>query len=380
MSFSSNRQPGGIDMKAKTSFSTLSDPALAAAALAGEIGDGDNRLVVYFASSQYEPVTLAREMAAAFPGVTLFGCTTAGEIVTGQMLDKSIVAMALGSELVKNVHIVVAEGISSDGRGATKGAILSLEAMLRSKLVELDSEKFAGLILCDGLAGAEEAVMDEIGNAGNLTFVGGSAGDDLQFKKTHIFVNDRAYSDVAAIALIEMAVPFRAIKTQSFRVLDKALVATKVDEHRREVLEFNGKPAAHAYADALGVPVSALSGQFMRYPLGLLAEGEPFVRSPQAVDGTKIRFYCQILEGMVMQVLESTDIVADTRRDISNLGAASALLNFNCILRTLELKDKGQCSAYAGLFNSVPTVGFSTYGEAYIGHINQTATILVIGS
>ncbi len=367
-------------MKAKTSFSTLSDPTLAAAALAGEIGDGDNRLLVYFASSQYEPVTLAREMAAAFPGVTLFGCTTAGEIVTGHMLDKSIVAMALGSELVSKVNIVVAEGISSNGRSAIIAAIRSLEGAVGSKLIDLDSEKFAGLVLCDGLTGAEEAVMDEIGNAGNLTFVGGSAGDDLQFKKTHIFVNERAYSDVAVLALLEMAAPFHAVKTQSFRGLAKVLVATKVDQLKREVLEFDGKPAAEAYADALGVSVSELPGKFMRHPLGLVAEGEPFVRSPQAVDGTKVRFYCQILEGMEMQVLESTDIVVDTRKAISNLGAASALLNFHCILRTLELKDKGQCPAYAGLFNSVPTVGFSTYGEAYIGHINQTSTILVIGS
>jgi hypothetical protein len=118
----------------------------------------------------------------------------------------------------------------------------------------------------------------------------------------------------------------------------------------------------------------------MKHPLGLLAGDEPFVRSPQTVDGSVVRFYCQILEGMEMHVLEATDIVADTRTAISTIGAPSAIINFHCILRTLELKDKGQCPAYAGLFDKVPTVGFSTYGESYIGHINQTSTILVIGT
>jgi hypothetical protein len=222
--------------------------------------------------------------------------------------------------------------------------------------------------------------MDEIGNASNLTFIGGSAGDDLKFKKTHIFVNGRAYTDLAALALLEMAVPFHVVKTQSFRVLPKVLVATKVNELKREVLEFDGRPAAEAYAEALGVPVSALPAEFMKHPLGLLAGDEPFVRSPQTVDGSVVRFYCQILEGMEMHVLEATDIVADTRTAISTIGAPSAIINFHCILRTLELKDKGQCPAYAGLFDKVPTVGFSTYGESYIGHINQTSTILVIGT
>ena len=80
-----------------------------------------------------------------------------------------------------------------------------------------------------------------------------------------------------------------------------------------------------------------------------------------------------------MHVLESTDIVADTEKAVRDLGQASALINFHCILRTLELKSKGQCPAYGKLFEKVPTVGFSTYGEEYIGHINQTSTILVVG-
>ena len=35
------------------------------------------------------------------------------------------------------------------------------------------------------------------------------------------------------------------------------------------------------------------------------------------------------------------------------------------------------CEAYGELFSKTPTVGFSTYGEAYLGHINQTSTILI---
>lgn len=366
-------------MKAKTSFTTANDPAQAAQAVARDLNDPDAKLLLYFASAMYDPQTLATAMVAAFPKATVLGCTTAGEIVSGKMLDRSLVAMALGSEVIKQVNLAVAEGISKDARPATKAAIASLENKVAGKLLSLDSTRFCGIILADGLSGAEEAVMDEIGNQSNLTFVGGSAGDDLAFKKTHVFVQGKACSDAAVLALIETAVPFKVVKTQSFCVRPEVLVATKVDEAKREVSEFNGQPAAKAYAEALKVTPADLLSQFMRHPLGLLADGEPFVRSPQMVVGDAVRFYCQILQGMELHLLESTDIVQDTAKALQSLGKPVAMVNFNCILRTLELKDKKQCDAYGAVFANVPTIGFSTYGEEYIGHINQTSTILVFG-
>ncbi|MGC8495503.1 MAG: FIST signal transduction protein [Syntrophobacteraceae bacterium] len=164
--------------------------------------------------------------------------------------------------------------------------------------------------------------------------------------------------------------------------MGKVLKATKVDENKREVLHFNGKPAAEAYAEARGVSVEDAPKHFMHSPVGLMIGGEPYVRSPQRMQDGGMVFYCKVNEGMELSVLESTDIVDDTRKAVETkkreLGDISGILNFHCILRTLELEDKQQTESYGKIFTDIPTIGFSTYGEQYIGHINQTSTMLVI--
>jgi len=94
-----------------------------------------------------------------------------------------------------------------------------------------------------------------------------------------------------------------------------------------------------------------------------------------------IIFYCSVTEGMELSVLESTDIIADTASAIKEaekeLGSISGIININCILRTLELDQKQLTDEYGKLFADYPTIGFSSYGEQFIGHINQTATMLV---
>ena len=84
---------------------------------------------------------------------------------------------------------------------------------------------------------------------------------------------------------------------------------------------------------------------------------------------------------MELALLEGTDIVADTRSAIEASRAANGrirgLVEFQCVSRTQQLRDEGRASQYAEIFSGVPMVGFSTYGEAYLGHINQSSTVLV---
>jgi hypothetical protein len=213
--------------------------------------------------------------------------------------------------------------------------------------------------------------------------VGGSAGDDLQFKTTHLFAEGEAHTKGAILCVLKPGVAFDVLKTQSFKILDKQLTATKVNEANRQVLEFNHQPALSAYAEAIGVDPAKISESFMKHPLGLIAEGEPFVRSPQRLEGSSVRFYCNVLEGSELSLLESGDIVHDTQMAIQqkqkSFGPIGGIVNFHCILRTLALQQTGQTAAYGKLFKQIPTIGFSTYGEQYLGHVNQTSTMLLLG-
>lgn len=339
------------------------------------------KVVVYFASTSFAPAAVAAGMQAAFPGAVTFGCSTAGEIVSGHMLNNSIVAMGFEPSMVEGIALEVLTGIKDDAAAAVEKAFASFGSKLGTKMVDLDPGKFVGLILADGMVGAEEKLMDRIGDLTNITFIGGSAGDDLQFKQTWVYANGKAHSNAAVLVVLKCARAFDVLKTQSFNVTDKRLVATKVNEATRQVIEFNGKPALLAYAEAVGTSAKAASDSFMRFPVGLLVDGEPYVRSPQRVEGNSIFFYCKIVEGMELALLESTDIVKDTAATLAakvkKLGHVSGIINFHCILRTLELQAKNQLEAYGKVFSEIPTVGFSTYGEEYLGHINQTSTMLL---
>lgn len=147
------------------------------------------------------------------------------------------------------------------------------------------------------------------------------------------------------------------------------------------MVEFDRKPALQAYAQALGVPPEEAPAQFMRHPLGLIVAGDPFVRSPQRLHDRGILFYCQIKQGMELDVLHATDIVAHTAQTIDARKASGApisgIIDFQCILRTLQLRREDRCDQYGAIFDGIPTAGFSTYGEAYLGHMNQTSTMLV---
>lgn len=366
-------------MSIKTAFSSASDIQVAINSIKENFDGIIPKVVLYFASASYDPNGIAEAMQKAFPASTTVGCSTAGEIVSGKMLKNSIVAMAFDSETIVDAKAVVMKNIKSGN--TVKQAFAKFEEHFGENSHNMDFNKYIGIVLIDGLSGAEEGIMDTIGDMTNVQFIGASAGDDLKFSTTYVYAGAKAHTNAGVLLLLKPNVEFSILKTQSFKALDKQLLATKVDEATRTVIEFNNKPAVEAYAEAIGINVDDVSNHFMSNPVGLMMDDEPYVRSPQRVEGNKMVFYCQVLEGMELSLLESGDIVATTKTDldkkIADMGGISGLINFHCILRTLQLEEQNQTEAYAEIFSDIPMIGFSTYGEEYIGHINQTSTMLL---
>lgn len=335
------------------------------------------RFLLYFASPRYEPAALGRAMKGAFDCPTL-GCTTAGEIASCGMLEGAIVAMAFDREHVASAATARVDDIQSpsDLRIAYARLVDSVAADNTAT-----SDEFLGIVLQDGLSGAEERVMSLLSTLSNIPFVGGSAGDDARFDKTYVSVNGETFTGSAALGLLRMKKPYRILKTQSFDVTDTVLTVTEVDEAARRVQSFNGRPAAAEYARALSVSVEALPRHFQAHPLGLIAGNEPFVRSPQRVQGSDVLFYCNVKQGMQLRLLNARDIVTETEKALTEaargLTQVEALVNFNCIQRKLELEQTQRLADYGALFRPFKSIGFSTYGESYIGHINQTSVMLL---
>ncbi len=361
------------------------DPKAAVQEVARALAPADPGLVVFFVSSKRDHEPIAGLLQEAL-GVPCIGCTTAGEISSagGGFSHGSLVALALPKRMIKRAAFAMQTGITANP-DAVDTAVAQLGKELGVDFQTADCSRYLGLVLIDGMSGTEETVMRHLGrSAFNQIFVGASAGDDLTFKRTTVSLGGKTASDAVALAVIELEGPFKIVKTQSFRDTGKKLVATRATERERIIHEFDGKPAARAYAEATGVPVDKLAEEaFLRHPVGLMVDGEPYVRSPQQVlpDGS-IKFYSEIKAGGTMSVLEAGDILADTRRAFdaakAELGGASGMLIFNCILRYLDIEGRKLVGEVGQVYAGAPSVGFNTYGEAYLGHINQTCTAVLL--
>ncbi|MDV3425860.1 MAG: FIST C-terminal domain-containing protein [Bacillota bacterium] len=367
----------------RSAYSTKASAADAAEDIKSQLTGCNAKLLVFFAAPDFDQENLCSLLQQAFINSIVVGCSTAGEIVSGKLLNNSVAAMAVNSNIISDAKAEVID--LKNENESINAAFNSFEEYFHESAYDMDAAKYVGLILIDGVSMKEEKIMDLIGNRTNVFFIGGSAGDNFRFKETQVCAGGKAYTDASVLVMLKISdrAEFGIIKTQSFKALDKVLIASKVNKEMREVIEFNNKPAAEAYAEAIGIsPAEDVSKYFAAHPVGLqIGDNDIFVRSPLKVNGTSIKFFCNILEGMEVRLLQATNIIEDTRKALEDkiieMGRIDGIINFNCIERTMELQKKNLQREYGEIFKDIPTIGFSTYGEQYIGHLNQTAAMLV---
>lgn len=368
-------------MSLRTGHSLANDPRQAVQELHQAIAQPGMSLVIFFCSSDYDLDVLAAEIKLRFAGTPVFGCTTAGEIGPAGYRAGSLVGVSFSAGSCRAVigHIA---GLSSVDEAAVRAGVRAL----RRQVEDAAGSSFA-LLLLDGLCGREESIAHACQSAlGNISLVGGSAGDDQHFFTTAVFTDGAFHQDSAALAIVTTTLPFKLFRSHHFVGMGEPLVITEADAAHRIVREINGWPAAQAYAQAIGVAVESLgAAHFAAAPLVVRINGNDYVRSIRQVnaDGS-LTLYCAIDRGVVLRVAKSLDLMQVRRTMFDELrqsiGVPQLVLGVDCVHCQLEAQALDEKAAIEQLFMANRVLGFSSYGEQFMGiHVNQTFTGVAIG-
>ncbi|OOM75255.1 FIST N domain protein [Clostridium puniceum] len=249
------------------------------------------------------------------------------------------------------------------------------------KKVQNNVNAFA-LLLCDGLTGMEESIVTTFYfTHDNFKIIGGSAGDNLKFKETFIFIGSKRVH--STVLFFNTSRRTTLIKENIYVPSGARLLVTEADAINRTVKTFNNVPASIEYAKILNVSESDLPNHFMNNPLGKIYRDEIFIASPMKVNTDKsITFYCQLMANTFVEVLKSVDPVIQIKKTIGDIPfKPTFVFAINCILRSLKFQQENLWKSIdKEIISFCPnTAGFISYGEQYYkAHANQTMVMLIV--
>lgn len=370
----------GIRVAASANPSTVD----AVAELRAELAGGDFQQIIAFFGIERDAALLATALGEAFPGTTVSGCSTAGEIGPSGMIQGGLLLIGFPREGFR-IDCELITDIDRFGVERATDAARRLKG--RAQAERFRRNNMFALLLVDGLSNAEENIVAAIHwEIDDIELVGGSAGDGICFRRTVMIHDGKVAQRAAILMMIESDFPFRAFKTQNFEPTGIKLVVTAADTENRIVHELNAEPAAREYAAAIGLLPDDLGPfSFASYPLVVKVGGDYYCRSIRNMnpDGS-LSFFCAIDEGLVFTVARPRDILSATESALqeldSSLGGIDVVVGFDCILRRLDAETRQIRHQMDELYRRYSVAGFHTYGEQYNAmHLNQTLTGIAFG-
>ncbi|MEM7709749.1 MAG: FIST N-terminal domain-containing protein [Pseudomonadota bacterium] len=334
--------------------------------------------VFIFAAPETDLEALVEGLSRSLAGVSVSGCTTAGEICSTGYASGRILVVGLPSRHFATRSVVIEDLGSIDSAALSRQIVTT-----RTALGQVQSDKRDGFafLMVDGLSLREDILAAAITPAlGDMPLFGGSAGDGIRFDRTLVVHDGRVLTNAAVLTFVATDLRIRVFSVNHLRPTSVRMVVTDADPDRRIVREINAEPAAREYARMVGIAPEALDEfTFAAHPVVVRLGDRHHVRGIQRVgaDGELV-FFAAIEEGMVLTLAEPEDIVTHLEESLASLsrgGAVRGILACDCLLRRIEAERNQQGRAVSEILSRHGVRGFSTYGEQ-IGpmHLNQTMT------
>ena len=360
----------------RRTMSRAADAKIAAQEILADVAGADLAALIVFCAPGTDSAHLLTRFGEALPGVSVFGCTTAGEIGAGGYCEGTVVAIGLPRSHYC-VETVLLENISSISTPALSERVL--HAMHGLARQEVDWEHEFAFLLVDGLSMQEDRLASALVRIlQNTQLFGGSAGDGLSFEQTYVLCDGKVHTNAAVLSLIRTRCPFTVFRFDNFQPTDVRMVVTDAEPENRLVKEINAEPAAKEYARLVGKRTDQLSPRtFAANPVVVRVGGRHHVRAISQVEETgHLRFLSAIDEGLVLTVATGHDLVSHLKQSLDELSQPrppDTILACDCILRRLDAQSQGNSREVSALLDTHGVVGFSTYGEQVNGiHVNQT--------
>ncbi len=369
-----------------SAVSNCADAAEAARELHAVLSQTEAACVIFFCCIEYDLRTLARSLAALFGNTPVVGCTTAGEITPNGLSHGSITGFCLPADQFV-VETTLLNNLAAFSEEDAHDSIKAMVQRLRSRAIApLETHSFA-LSLLDGMSIREELVLNALNTGLNdIPLVGGSAGDNLHFRDTQIYYNDRFYSNAAVMLIVNTVCPFRVVSSDHLTPEQEKLVVTRADPSRRVVYEFNAEPAALEYCRIMGLSLEQLNSRiFALYPLAVQLGENIYIRSIQDVnDDLSVTFFCAIDTGIVLTKMHGGGLLehfsAMMSEVVDAIGEPQITIGYDCIHRRIEVEERGLKEELSRLYQRYRVIGFNTYGEQRDAmHVNHTFSGVAIG-
>ncbi|MDW3651180.1 MAG: FIST N-terminal domain-containing protein [Bacteroidia bacterium] len=304
--------------------------------------------------------------------IQIFGATTGGEFIDGEILDGGIVMLLL--ELNPSYFSLKFEDkVTGDAR--LKSKEMSQELMQ-------DIPKPSFLSMATGLTIDGELVISGIEAAAgkDTTIFGGMAGDDLRVQQTYVFSNDGISSQgILILAFDQTKISMQGRAINGWKPLGTRKTITKSEGWW--IYEIDHQPALELVQKFTGNQIKRVDDidvlspdESNVFPLQLHRnEGNPIIRPILLIDWVKgaIKVNGSVSEGNQIQLSlpADFDIIEEVVNDCqwvkeNEFPEADALIMFSCVGRHAALgpliseEIEGVRNTY-----DAPMAGLFTYGE-----------------
>jgi hypothetical protein len=218
------------------------DAATAAGEIVAGLGPVAPALVLVFAADGALIAPLTGRLSEAFgSGCRVLGCSSAGSFAFGGYCDDRVVAIAFPSAAFH----AEAVWLRDLRQHMALDWIRTLRRMAAGFSGVAPGWARFGLLMIDGLCRREEVVVATVDAAlGDLPVVGGSAGDGLLFRRTHLALDGESHPESAIFCLVASAFPVEEVVFDHFTPTSERMVVTEARPEERVIVAINAEPAA----------------------------------------------------------------------------------------------------------------------------------------